>query len=93
MAFSDMTTWTDEQLADYECALETIGNVIALKARDIEEEKAKAKAKNALDADRLADLRQLQAELAGERSRLRIDDHNAVTRTIRRYGQIVRESA
>ncbi len=91
MAFSggDMTTWTDEQLADYECALETIGNVIALKARDIEEEKAK----NAPDADRLADLRQLQAELAGERSRLRIDDHNAVTRTIRQYGQIVRESA
>ena len=40
-----MTTWTDDQLADYECALETIGNVIALKARDIEEEKAKAAAK------------------------------------------------
>ncbi|CAJ6511298.1 Uncharacterised protein [Burkholderia pseudomallei] len=84
-----MTTWTDEQLADYECALETIGNAIALKARGIEEEKAKP----VPNADRLADLRQQQAELAGERRSLRIGDHDAVAHTIRRYGQIVRASA
>ncbi|CAH2898040.1 MAG: hypothetical protein PPHEMADM_3163 [uncultured Paraburkholderia sp.] len=84
-----MTTWTDEQLADYECALETIGNVIALKARDLEEEKAKP----APDADRLAELRRQQADLAGERSRLRIRDHDTVARAIEQYGRLVRASA
>ncbi len=84
-----MTTWTDEQLADYECALETIGNVIALKARDIEEEKAKPTP----DDDRLAELLRQQAELAGERSRLRIGDHDAVARAIEQYGALVRASA
>lgn len=84
-----MTIWTDEQLADYECALETIGNVIALKARDIEEETAKP----APDADRLAELRRQQAELAGERSRLRINDHDAVARAVEQYGRLVRASA
>ncbi|ASW04357.1 MULTISPECIES: hypothetical protein [Burkholderiaceae] len=84
-----MTTWTDEQLADYECALETIGNVIALKARDIEEEKAKS----APDADRITELRRQQAELADERSRLRIGNHDAVARAIEQYGKLVRASA
>ncbi|MCA8005158.1 hypothetical protein [Burkholderia cenocepacia] len=84
-----MTTWTNEQLANYECALETIGNVIALKARDLAEESAKL----APDAGQLTKLRQQQAEFAGERSRLRIGDHNAITRAIEQYGKIVRENA
>ncbi len=84
-----MTTWTDEQLADYECALETIGNVIALTARDIAEEKAKPKP----DADRLTDLRRRQADLVAERSGLRIGDHDAVARAIEQYGKLVRADA
>ncbi|ABO60533.1 conserved hypothetical protein (plasmid) [Burkholderia vietnamiensis G4] len=84
-----MTTWTDEQLADYECALETIGNVIALKARDIETEKTKPSP----NSDRIDELRRQQAELADERSRLRIGDHDAVARAIEQYGRLVRASA
>ncbi|KNH08004.1 hypothetical protein BRCH_00370 [Candidatus Burkholderia brachyanthoides] len=83
-----MTTWNDEQLADYECALETIGNVIALKARDIEAEKAKP----VPDTEWIAKLRREQTDLAGERSRLRIGDHNAVARAIEQYGKLVRAS-
>ncbi|WP_240647142.1 MULTISPECIES: hypothetical protein [Burkholderia cepacia complex] len=56
---------TDEQLSNYECALETIGNVIALKARDIAEEQAKPSP----DTNRITELRRQQAELAGERKR------------------------
>lgn len=83
-----MTTWTDEQLADYECALETIGNVIALKAREIEQERAKPLP----DAAHVTELRRQQASLADERGRLRIGQHDAVARAIEQYGKLVRES-
>ena len=79
-------TWTDNQLADYECALETIGNAIALKAKDIAEEKAKTHPDNA----RLETLRSEQAELANERSRLRLEDSEAIARVIAQHGQAVR---
>ena len=79
-------TWTDDQLADYECAVETIGNVIALKARDIADEKAKIHPDNA----RIEMLRREQAELGAERSRLRIEDREAIARVIAQYGKTVR---
>ncbi len=82
-------TWTDDQLADYECAVETIGNVIALKARDIGIEQAKSQPDDAL-IDRL---RCEQANLARERSQLRLEDREAIARAIAQYGQIVRASA
>ncbi len=37
-----MGRWTDDQLANYETALETIGNVIAIASRDIAEEREKS---------------------------------------------------
>jgi hypothetical protein len=80
--------WTDEQLADYECAVETIGNVIALKARDIAAEKAKSEPDNA----RIDALRGEQSELVLERSRLRIEDRDATARAIEQYGNLVRAS-
>lgn len=79
-------TWTDDQLADYECAVETIGNVIALKARDIADEKAEINPDNA----RIEMLRREQAELSAERSRLRIEDREAIARVIAQYGKTVR---
>lgn len=82
-------TWTDEQLADYECAVETIGNVIALKARDIAIEQAKSQPDEAL-IDRL---RREQADLVRERNQLRLEDRDAIARAIAHYGQIVRASA
>ncbi len=39
-----MITWTDDQLADYETALETIGNAIAVASRDISKEREKVTA-------------------------------------------------
>ncbi|QHP92468.1 hypothetical protein EXE55_05285 [Burkholderia glumae] len=83
-----MDALTDEQLSNYECALETIGNVIALKARDIAEKQAKLSP----DTNRITELRRQQAELAGERSRLRIHDDDAVIRVIGHYGSLVRAS-
>ncbi|MEV9638792.1 hypothetical protein ABZO35_30625 [Burkholderia pseudomallei] len=37
-----MRAWTDDQLANYETALETIGNVIAITSRDIADEREKS---------------------------------------------------
>ena len=78
----------DEQLSNYECALETIGNVIALRARDIAKEQAKPEP----DTNRITELRRQQAELTGERNRLRIHDDDTVARVIGHYGSLVRAS-
>ncbi|WP_254661872.1 hypothetical protein [Burkholderia sp. CCA53] len=56
-----------------------------LKARDIEAEKTKPSP----NSDRIDELRRQQAELADERSRLRIGDHDAVARAIEQYGRLV----
>lgn len=81
--------WTDQQLAAFEAAMETIGNMIAIKARDIHAERSKGEPDQAL----IDKLRADQAELVVERSRLRIDDHVAVAHAIERYGPIVKASA
>jgi len=81
--------WTDHQLAAFEAAMETIGNMIALKARDIHNERSKDEPNQAL----IDQLRAEQAELVVERSRLRIDDNVAVAHAIERYGPIVKASA
>ncbi|MFA8405902.1 hypothetical protein [Burkholderia pseudomallei] len=79
-------TWTDDQLADYETALETIGNVIAIASRDISEEREKSRP----DVLRIGELLELQKRLSGERRSLRIDDDAAVQKAIETYSQIVR---
>lgn len=81
-----MKTWTDDQLADYETALETIGNVIAIASRDIAKEREKPRP----DTHRIDALLELQKRLSGERRSLRIDDDAAVQKVIETYGQIVR---
>lgn len=81
-----MRTWTDDQLADYETALETIGNVIAIASRDIAKEREKCRP----DAHRIDELLELQRRLGDERRSLRIDDEVAVQKAIEAYGQIVR---
>ena len=81
-------TWTDDQLADYETALETIGNVIAIASRDITKEREKSRP----DVRRIDELLELQKRLSGERRSLRIDDDAAVQKAIAAYGQIVRLS-
>lgn len=78
-------TWTDDQLANYETALETIGNVIAIASRDISEEREKSRP----DLRRIDELLELQKRLSGERRSLRIDDA-AIQKAIETYGQIVR---
>ncbi|HEF4736575.1 hypothetical protein KTD19_19200 [Burkholderia multivorans] len=81
-----MHTWTDDQLADYETALETIGNVIAITSRDIANEQGKTQP----DVDRINELRALQWRLTRERHDLRIDDDAAVHKAIEIYSKIVR---
>ncbi|MGR8024367.1 hypothetical protein [Burkholderia cenocepacia] len=81
-----MKTWTDDQLADYETALETIGNVIAIASRDIAEEREKSQP----DARLIDELFELQKQLNCERRNLRIEDKTAVRKAIEIYGRIVR---
>ncbi len=81
-----MGRWTDDQLANYETALETIGNVIAIASRDIAEEREKIQP----DADRINELLALQARLNQDRNRLRIRDDAAVRKATEIYSEIVR---
>lgn len=81
-----MRTWTDDQLVNYETALETVGNVIAIASRDIADERQKSPP----DADRINELLALQRRLNRERHSLRIDNDVAVRKAIEIYGKIVR---
>ena len=82
----DMRTWTDDQLVNYETALETVGNVIAIASRDIANERQKSQP----DADRINELLALHRRLNQERYSLRINDDAVVRRLIEIYGRIVR---
>lgn len=84
----ETNAWTQEQLAQFECAVETIGNVIAIRAREIHEEKLKP----IPDEARINALREDQAHLAMERHNLRLEDGEAIAQAIEHYGQIVRHS-
>ena len=81
-----MRTWTDDQLANYETALETIGNVIAIASRDVAEERGKIQP----DTDRINELLAVQARLNQERNCLRIHDDAAVRKATEIYSKIVR---
>ncbi|CAJ7143549.1 Uncharacterised protein [Burkholderia pseudomallei] len=80
-----MRTWTDDQLANYETALETIGNVIAITARDVADERKELQP----DADLINELLTLQRKLNQERYSLRINDDAAVRKAIEIYGKII----
>lgn len=82
-----MTTWTSEQLANYETAVETIGNVIAFASRDIAQERRRARPNKA----RIAHLVNWQRQLDQVRRSLRVTDDKAVQEAIDTYGKIVRE--
>lgn len=77
---------TDDQLANYETALETIGNEIAIASRNIAEEREKIQP----GADRINELLALQARLNQGSYRLRIHDDAAVRKATEIYSKIVR---
>jgi hypothetical protein len=77
---------TSQQIAEYECAMETIGNAIAARSQAIHEERSKP----APDAKLLSKLRQEQADLVVERSKISLDDGDTVRRVIANYGAQVR---
>jgi hypothetical protein len=77
---------TSQQVAEYECAMETIGNAIAERSQAIHEERSKTEP----DTVVLSKLRQEQADLVVERSRISIDDVDSVRRAIDIYGVQVR---
>lgn len=81
-----MGRWTDDQLANYETALETIGAVIAVASHDIAEEREKVRP----DADWINELLMLRARLNQERNCLRIHDDAAVRKATELYSKIVR---
>jgi hypothetical protein len=82
----NMGRWTDDQLANYETALETIGNVIAIASRDIAEEREKIQP----DVDRITKLLALQERLNQERNCLRINDDTVVRKATEIHSKIVR---
>jgi hypothetical protein len=77
---------TSQQIAEYECAMETIGNAIAARSQAIHEERSKPEP----DAKLLSKLRQEQADLVVERSKISVDDVDTVRRVIANYGAQVR---
>ena len=77
---------TSQQIAEYECAMETIGNAIAARSQAIHEERSKAEP----SAEVLSKLRQEQADIVLERSKISIDDVDTVRRVIANYGAQVR---
>lgn len=81
-----MRRWIADQLANYETALETIGNVIAIVSRDVAEERGKIQP----DTDRINALLTLQARLSQERNCLRIHGDAAVRKATEIYSKIVR---
>ncbi|HIH2750281.1 hypothetical protein L3V59_36290 [Burkholderia aenigmatica] len=74
--------WTDDQLAAYERALVTIGDIIATKAREVEEEKAKMPP----NRRRIDALRHQQARLIHARQQLRLEVRDAIVRASEQYG-------
>jgi len=82
----NMGRWTDDQLANYETALETIGNVIAIASHDIAEEREKVRP----DVDRINELLALRARLNQERNCLRIHDDASVRKATEIYSKVVR---
>jgi hypothetical protein len=81
-----MMKWTHKQSIAYECAREVITDMMAYCSHWIAEESAK----EAPDADRLAQLRADRSKLARERSSLRVTDDAEVARIRTEYGAIVR---
>lgn len=77
---------TSQAIAEYECALETLGNIIAARSQAIHEERTKEHP----DDQKIADLRKEQGELVIERNRLMIEDTDGIRRVISNYGAQVR---
>ncbi|RMN07304.1 MULTISPECIES: hypothetical protein [Pseudomonas syringae group] len=77
---------TSQQIAEYECAMETIGNALAARSQAIHDERSKAEP----NQEALSKLRQEQADLVIERSKISIDDVDSVRRVIANYGAQVR---
>jgi hypothetical protein len=77
---------TSQAIAEYECALETLGNVVAHLSEAIHDERAKPHP----DKQKIEDMRQQQTNLVIERSRLMIEDSDEIRRVISNYGAQVR---
>jgi len=81
-----MKKWTQNEAIAYECACETINDLMAILSGQIADESVKPHP----DAVRLEKLHTERLRLARERNGLRVDDHEHVDRICTEYGAIVR---
>lgn len=76
--------WTREEAINFECARETITQVIAIVAFHIAKEIAKA----GPDLRYIAELDRMQSDLGTERESLSIFDHADIARIFEVYGKL-----
>lgn len=80
-----MPSWTQDQAIDYECACDAIGDMIAIKAEQIEAELNSAQPNQAI----IGLLRAERRELAQCRHALDISDTILIREIRRQYGAII----
>ena len=80
-------TFDRNELAEYEMAVETIGNLIASIAAELAEERGRSKP----NASRIGSLVNWQGHLSQVRNELDMKDHAAVRDATRAYGRTLRE--
>ena len=84
-----MTTWTQEQSINFECAREAINYLMAIYTSELYSEKEKALP----DEQRIETLRTRRSQLAKERSSIDADDDQMVAEVRVKYSAIIRAHA
>ena len=84
-----MTTWTQEQSINFECARDTINHVIAIYFAEIYNEEKKISP----DVQKLTTLNERRLQLVRERKSMHADDENMVAEVRAKYSAILRAHA
>ena len=81
-----MTTWTQEQSINFECARDTINHLIAIYFAEIYNEEKKISP----DVQKLTTLNERRLQLVRERKSMHADDENMVAEVRAKYSAILR---
>lgn len=84
-----MTTWTQEQSINFECAREAINHVVAIYSAEIYNEEKKSSP----DEQRLEMMNERCLQLTRERSAMRVNDDEMVAEVRAKYSAILRAHA
>jgi hypothetical protein len=82
-----MVTWTQDESVAFECARETITDLMSVFSRQINELQDAA----STDKKTLSVLTEQLLKLAAERRNLHVSDHGEISRICHEYGSLVRQ--